>query len=113
MVEYWNVKNPVDDGVGSNLCHSFFQSIPADRRRETELLVCCSRTRLDPETTERIHSLSQKGIDWEYLLGLASRHRVMPLLCRSLEMTCAQVTPEMLEQLCGYITFNTTRSLVK
>jgi hypothetical protein len=113
MIEYWNVKDPVDSGVGPNLCHSFFQSIPTNRRRETDLLVCCARTHLDPETTERIHSLSQKGIDWEYLLGLASRHRVMPLLCRSLEKACAQVIPGMiLEQLRTYFTFNTRRNLV-
>ena len=84
-------------------------SIPASRRPETDLLVCCARTRLDPETTQRIHSLSQKGIDWEYLLGLASRHRVMPLLCRSLEKACAQVIPEkILERLRAYITYNTS-----
>ncbi len=88
-MEYWNVEDSGVGGVGSNLCHSFFQSIPASRRRETELLVCCARTRLDPETTERIHSLTKNGIDWEYLVGAAARHRVMPLLCRSLEKTCA------------------------
>jgi len=112
MVEYWNVKNPADGGIGSNLCDSFFQSIPADRRLEIELLVCCARTRLDPETTQRIHSLSQKEIDWEHLLGLASGHRVLPLICRSLEKTHPQKIPENILKHCqAYITFNTRRNL--
>jgi len=112
MMEYWNVKDPVDSGVGSNLCQSFFQSTPANRRLETELLVCCARARLDPETTQRIHSLSQNGIDWEYLLGLASGHRVLPLLCRSLEKAGAPAVPgKILERLRTYFTFNTRRNL--
>ena len=93
-------------------CPTLSNSIPANRRLETELLVCCARARLDPETTERIHSLSQKGIDWEYLLRLASGHRLMPLLCRSLEKSCPQVIPgKILEQLRAYITHNTRRNL--
>jgi len=111
-MEYGNVEDPIVSGVGPDLFHSLFQSIPASRRRETELLVCCARTRLDSETTERIHSLTKNGIDWEYLLAAAARHRVMPLLCRSLEKTCAQAVPEkIMDRLHAYFKFNTRRNL--
>ena len=111
-MEYWNIEDPDVRGVGANLCHSFFQSIPTSRRRETELLVCCARTHLDPEITKQIHSLSQRGIDWEYLVQAAARHRVMPLLCRSLEKTCAQAVPEkIMDRLHVDFRFNTRRNL--
>jgi hypothetical protein len=107
---HYNYSRQPQKGTG---CPTLSNSIPANRRRETELLVCCARTRLDPETTQRIHSLSQKGIDWEYLLRLASGHRVMPLLCRSLEKAGVQVIPgKILEQLRAYVTHNTRRNLV-
>jgi len=93
-------------------CNTLLKSIPASRRREIELLICCARTRLDPKVIERIHSLAKNGIDWEYLMQAAARHRLMPLLCRSLEKTCAQAVPgEIMDRLQADFRFNTRRNL--
>ncbi|TCJ15482.1 hypothetical protein E0L93_12910 [Rubrobacter taiwanensis] len=54
-------------------------STPAGRN-ETGLLLCCARTAKDPGTAGRIAALLRADIDWEYLLRLANRHGMVPLL---------------------------------
>ena len=61
---------------------------------EVELILCCARTDVDPEATERIRILLQKNLDWAYLIQVAVRHGVMPLLYWSLSATCPEVVPE-------------------
>jgi glycosyltransferase involved in cell wall biosynthesis len=53
-------------------------------RREAELLLCCARTAMDGQATERTQSLLQAEIDWRYLVDLGATHRVTPLLYRNL-----------------------------
>lgn len=79
---------------------------------EVELLLSCARTHLDPATTERIHSLARKEIDWEYLVQMSIRHGVLPLLYQSLKKTCPEAVPDdTLEQLRTYFLANATRNL--
>ncbi len=81
-------------------------------RPEIDLLLCCARTHITPEIAQRIHSLVQKNIDWEYLLQTSLKQRVMPLLYRSLKNTCPkQVPEETLKQLRSYYLTNATRNL--
>lgn len=63
-------------------------------KSEIELLLCCARTRLDPDKIKNIRSLVQREIDWEFLVQSALVHRVMPLLYRSLETTCSRLVPK-------------------
>jgi hypothetical protein len=49
-------------------------------RPEAELLIHCARARKNPETTARLGALLRGGMRWEYLLGMADEHGVMPLL---------------------------------
>ena len=51
---------------------------------EEELLLCCARTNLDEDTTNRIETLIDQDLDWDYLLEAASLHSIMPLLHRHL-----------------------------
>jgi hypothetical protein len=79
---------------------------------EIDLLLCCSRTHLDSQITERINSLAQKNIDWEYLLKTALRHRVMPLLYRSLKSAGSNGMPdEAMEKLRSQYLANAARNL--
>jgi hypothetical protein len=79
---------------------------------EIELLLCCARTNLGPQITERINSLVQQDIDWEYLLKTALRHRVMPLLYKSLKRVCSNGVPdETMGKLRKYYLTNATRNL--
>lgn len=69
-------------------------------RPEHELLLCCARTRLVPETAERISVLAGQQLDWEYLFQLASRHKLSPLLCWQMKTVAAEfVSPLIHEQL--------------
>jgi hypothetical protein len=54
-------------------------------RPEVELLLCCARAHDDDEITARIASLIQAGIDWDALLRLTQKHRLIPLVYRSLK----------------------------
>src|SRR5262245_18868620 len=63
-------------------------------RAELELVFLCARTQIDAETKRRIRTLLEDRLDWEYLLQLAFRHGVMPLLCRSLETVGADLAPQ-------------------
>ncbi|MBC1224356.1 nucleotidyltransferase family protein [Nostoc sp. UCD121] len=78
---------------------------------EIDLLVCCVRTCIDSKTAERIKTLLQQEIDWTYLIHLASRHGVMPLLYQSLN-TCPEVVPKtILGQLRSYFHANALHNL--
>jgi len=79
---------------------------------EVELLICCSRIHLEPAITDRINSLVQEKIDWEYVVRSAFRNRVMPFLYRNLKKTCPLAVPDdILKQLRSYNKFKTSRSL--
>jgi hypothetical protein len=61
---------------------------------EEQLLLCCARTQMDASHAEEITALLQEDIDWSYLLHLAFRHNVAPLLFRSLEAVAPTAVPE-------------------
>jgi hypothetical protein len=81
--------------------------------KEIELLLCCARTRIDPETAEQIRTLLQQDIDWTYLIQTAARHGVMPLLYRSLNATCPEAVPQsLLSQLRHHFHINAAHNLL-
>lgn len=81
-------------------------------RPEIELLLCCARTQIDPSTQERIKELLQEKIDWKYLIQTSARHKVMPLLYRSLNTTCPELVPKsILSQLRNFFYTNAQRNL--
>jgi hypothetical protein len=74
---------------------------------EEQLLLCCARTRVEAANAQRITTLLQEDIDWNYLLPLAFRHNVAPLLFRSLEAVAPAAVPqEVRAQLKGQIQVN-------
>lgn len=62
-------------------------------RPEHALLLCCARTRLDPATAARLRSLLGEKLDWDYLLKLARRHSLLPLLYWQLNATAPGLVP--------------------
>ncbi len=67
---------------------------PAARARpEVELLLCCARARVDAAQTARIHALVAGALDWTYLIQLADRHGLQPLLYWHLNATCGEIVP--------------------
>jgi hypothetical protein len=81
-------------------------------RLENELLLCCGSTFSRPEKASRIRRLTQREIDWPYLIRTARRHGVMPLLYWNLKETHFETVPEgVLKELCNEYRINMIRNL--
>jgi len=62
-------------------------------RVEDELLLCCARTEASPELAARLRELAASGVDWNYLLLLARRHSIIPLLYVQLARHASELVP--------------------
>lgn len=75
-------------------------SAPHPRRHEIAVLLACSRTQMDSAVAERLRFLLMQKLDWDYLLWLASWHRVTRLFMLQLKQLPANLVPAtVLEQL--------------
>lgn len=82
-------------------------------RKEDELLLYCARTKVDPVVKEKIVSLINEDFDWNYLIDMASRHRLKPLLYHNLNSICPKVVPEdILAELKDYFNVNVRKNLL-
>jgi hypothetical protein len=67
-------------------------------RPEVALLLACARARLDVAQTKRIRDLVAQQLDWTYLLQLADRHGLQPLLHSHLNSICPDAVPPQQRQ---------------
>ena len=82
-------------------------------RSEDELLLCCARTHVNPEIKDKILSLIGNKLDWDYLLNLASRHRLLPLLYHNFNYICPEMVPEdILKELKDKFNANVRKNLM-
>jgi hypothetical protein len=82
-------------------------------RPEDEILVCCARTNVNSEIKAKILFLVQNKLDWDYLLDLTSRHRLIPLLYHNLSSICPELVPEdILSELKEYFDANVRKNLM-
>ena len=79
---------------------SAIQEVPAPtenvfstQRPEVALLLTCARARLNRLQEKRIHDLVARNCDWDYLLRLADRHGMQPLLHWHLNAVCPDAVP--------------------
>jgi hypothetical protein len=70
------------------------KALLSNTRPEIELLLCCARAFVDDERANRIRALAETRIDWEYLLRMAYRHSLMPLLHWQLDNICPELVPD-------------------
>ncbi len=72
----------------------------ARARPEVELLLCCARAHVDATRAARIRTLVAGDLNWSYLLQLAERHGLQPLLYWHLRTICADsIPPDYLQRL--------------
>jgi Uncharacterised nucleotidyltransferase len=78
-------------------------------RPEVELLLYCARTQPNPETIAKIQDIVKSNeIDWDYLMQMAHKHRIWPLVYLNLNSLCKQALPKnMHHQLQGQFFANT------
>ena len=87
-------------------------SMDSEINLETKILCLCCRVSSDSRQTARLLSLLQKKIDWDYLLALAKKHRVTPLLFYRLKDAASDAVPaHTLEQLERQFHFNLASNL--
>lgn len=88
------------------------EAVGSGARPETALLLACARTRMDPEHAGQIRALLGQDINWAGLMQMAQRHKITPLLCRSLASTLPDAVPQaVMEELRKRSRANALRSL--
>ena len=64
------------------------------RPAEPALLLACARLSLDREAEDRVRALASSPIDWDAVIVLAERHRLIPFLHRHLPVLVESGVPE-------------------
>ena len=62
---------------------------------EAEILLLCARTKMDSERTIMLKTLAQKKINWDYLISIAQKNKLLPLLYWHLNSLCPDAVPEI------------------
>lgn len=79
---------------------------------EDKLLLYCARTHMDAETKEKIKSIVLMVTDWDYVIEMATRHRLRHFLYNQLNHICPENVPnEVLFSLKKYFDSNIKRNL--
>lgn len=78
---------------------------------EVQLLLTCSTTEFDFHRQKRIELYLNKTLDWEYIIDLASLHRLMPILYWNLRNYPNSVPKETYSYLKDYFLKNTQKNL--
>jgi hypothetical protein len=68
------------------------------QRPEMRLLLAAARVRLESRDERAIAELVESGLDWTFVVQLARRHKVVPLLQRSLTRVCKDRVPTAVAQ---------------
>jgi hypothetical protein len=87
------------------------RAVRLDARPEAGLLLRCVGAPSDEDSRLHIETLVHQAIDWAYLLELALRHKVMPLLYRHINSFFPEAVPvEFMERLRDYFYLNAARN---
>ncbi len=84
-------------------------------RVEDELVLLCSQTKVDAETSARVKAITSfpNKVDWDYVYQLARRHSVLPLIYSQLSTAApANVPPDQLARLKEDYQNNVARNLL-
>lgn len=84
-------------------------------RVEDELVLLCSRTKVDAATSARVRAITSfpNKVDWDYVYQLARRHSVLPLIYSQVSTVApANVPPDQLARLKEDYQDNVARNLL-
>jgi Uncharacterised nucleotidyltransferase len=82
-----------DKRLVSNPLLQILDSTDLEINTETKILCCCSRISLGSGEVDRLQSLLQHRIDWDYLIALARKHRLSALLYHHLKNATPGAVP--------------------
>jgi hypothetical protein len=82
-------------------------------RIEHELLLACAGVQVGYENVQEIRVYLSKHIDWEYVIRIALKHGIIPLLYKNLARTFPEALPEEVKERLGrYFLANAQRNLL-
>jgi hypothetical protein len=83
-------------------------------RAEDELVLLCSRTKVDAQTSAHVRAITSfpNKLDWDYVYQLARRHSVLPLIYLQLSVAPANIPPNELARLKEDYLNNVARNLL-
>jgi len=79
-------------------------------RPEDQILICVARRSLDIATTANLRQLLRRDLDWNHLLLIAQRHRVIPSLHHHLVRECPEAIPSKVSSSLEKLNQENTRS---
>jgi len=79
-------------------------------RPEDQILICVARRSLDIATTANLRQLLRRDLDWNHLLLMAQRHRVIPSLHHHLVRECPEAIPSKVSSSLEKLNQENTRS---
>lgn len=98
----------LNSNLPSNLSDRVSKYVP-----EIEILLCCNNIHTDTAKPQRMKSLLQKDLDWNYLLKQACQQGVFLLLYQNLVKYYPQSIPKNIQpQLQAYCQIKTARNLL-
>jgi len=78
-----------------------------------EVLLCCARKTAAPEVVARLREVVAGAVDWEYVVLLARRHSIVPLVYVQLERHAADLVPhDILAQFKQHYIGNSARNTI-
>ncbi len=66
----------------------------SNKKQEIELLLLCTRVQINANDTHSFKILVKADIDWQYLLNIGHRNKILPLLYFHLNSICPKDVPE-------------------
>lgn len=82
-------------------------------RTEDKFLLCCATTQIDSDTVTNIKSIVSIDLDWEYIIKMATKHKLRPLLYWQLNKICFEGVPDqIMDNLKDYFNHNTRKNLL-
>ncbi|MEO1690549.1 MAG: nucleotidyltransferase family protein, partial [Cyanobacteria bacterium J06631_6] len=85
-------------------------------RPELELILCCAKTTLSSDDLQRIKTLIQQDLDWDYFVATSRLQKVIPLMYLNLAQIAQAipnaVPPDTLQRLQAYVQAITRSNLL-
>lgn len=89
------------------------KNAPASFTREVELVLYCSQVRLKDKVKAKINGLIANKLDWKYIYRFCDRHRIIPLLCKSLKaIDNPQIPQDILNKFSYFYNKNTFHNIL-
>jgi hypothetical protein len=73
--------------------NAFLKEEEFDFSCEIEIILCCSRVKIDSKIKEKLTSLLRNDLDWSFLTKTVVRHDVVPLVYQNLKLIDSNFVP--------------------